>query len=548
MPARFPFAARVSAMVVLTTAGLAPLIAAETARAEESLREIIDKQVAAVWQREKVLPAAPASDAEFLRRVYLDVVGTIPTYPETVAFLADKATDKRAKLIDLLLLDPRHAQHQADIWDQVLFGRNPPGYDTDKRDGIQRWLREQFAQNRPYDQWARELLRAEGNSVEQGPPMFYVQYKGQPEDASEAISQTFLGVQLQCARCHDHPFEPWTQLDFYGMAAFIARLDVVTVGKKDNLNLYAIAEKSDGDVLFTGPAKDQQPGKKGEPVKPKFLLGDPLVEPPLPEGFKQVKFENNKPPTPPLFSRKNQLADWIARPDNRLFGRSIANRVWAQYMGRGLVHPISNMSESNTPSHPELLDTLHKQLVAHQFDLRWLAREILNSRTYQLASQGPSALALPQWFEQARTRPLSAEELLESWRTAAGYADTKNDQKNPSRFRPLGSDYMLRYFGQPTNGLGDFQGGLHEHLYLNNGQIGNLIVATPGSLIEAVSHDEMPWSERVDRLFLQVLNRPVEPAEREKWVAVLSAKKDAREPLKDAVWALLTCSEFRFNH
>jgi hypothetical protein len=179
--------------------------------------------------------------------------------------------------------------------------------------------------------------------------------------------------------------------------------------------------------------------------------------------------------------------------------------------------------------------------------MQWFIRELVSSQTYQLSGQG-SGEPLPQWFQHARSRALSAEELIESWRTATGYDDSKGDKMKPSRFRPLDSGYMLRFFGQPNNGLGDFQGGLHEHLYLNNGQVTSLIVSTPGSLIETVSHDEMSWDDRVDRLFLQVLNRPAEPAEREKWVAVLSADKEAREPLKDAVWALMTCSEFRFNH
>src|SRR5262249_43804414 len=143
----------------------------------------------------------------------LDLIGVIPTYAETVAFLESKDPAKREKLIDTLLADPRFAQHQADIWDLILFGRNPPGYDTYRRDGFQAWLRRQFEKNIPYDVWVRELLKAEGNSID-GSALFFAQYSRSPEDASEAIVQTFLGVQLQCARCHDHPYEKWKQRDF----------------------------------------------------------------------------------------------------------------------------------------------------------------------------------------------------------------------------------------------------------------------------------------------------------------------------------------------
>ena len=514
------------------------------------LRDMIDAEISAAWQRNQIEPAPPSSDSEFLRRIYLDLTGAIPTYDETVQFLADTSPDKRQKLIDSLLERPEYARHQADVWDLILFGRNPPGYDTDKRDGIQRWLTNQFSSNRPYNEWVRELLRAEGNSVEHGPPVYLMQYRNQPEDASEAISQTFLGVQLQCARCHDHPFEPWTQLDFYGMAAFFARLNVVTVGKKENLTQYAIGEKSTGEVLFTGPAKDQQPGKKGEPVKPKFLLQEPLAEPSLPDGFKEVKFENNKPPPPPAFSRKDQLADWITGESNPFFAQAIANRVWAQFMGRGLVHPVDNMSPSNKPSHPELLAALTAGLKGHQFDLKWYIRELVSSRTYQLSSGQDSSDPQPLWFEHARWRPLSAEELVESWRIATGFEASekgKDDGKKKNRFRPLGDGYVLRFFGQPNNGTGDFQGGLAEHLYLNNGQLGSLIVSSSGSLLDVLSKKETAAEDKVDRLFLQMLNRPPTSDERQKFAEALTADGDPQERLRDAIWAMMTCSEFRFN-
>lgn len=521
--------------------------------AAEPLRQTIDSRIAAAWQSQGISPAQPASDAEFLRRVSLDLVGEIPTYDETVAFLADDAADKRAKLIDRLLDDPRYAAHQADLWDMILFGRNPPGYDTDKRDGIQRWLREQFASNRPYDQWVRELLLARGNSVEQGPPLYYQQYRNQPEDLTEVVTQTFLGVQLQCARCHDHPFESWTQTDFYGMAAFFARLEMVTVGKKDNLTMYALGEKSTGDVLFTGPAKDQEPGRKGEPVKPHFLLGDSLDEPELPADFKEVKFENNKPPQPPRFSRKDQLAEWVTAEDNPFFAQAIANRMWAQYFGRGLVHPVDNMTESNPASHPELLAKISDWMKQQRFDLKGFVRELLNSNTYQLSTAGGSGDALPTWFQHARSRPLSAEELVASWRIATGYANTEQGQKEMAkgeRYRPLTGGYVLQFFGQPNNGVGDFQGGLHEHLYLNNGQLGSVITDAPGSLLNQLTQADVPAEQRAERLFLQMLNRPATDAERQKLVEWLSTtdSRELRERVQHAIWALMTCSEFRFNH
>jgi hypothetical protein len=512
---------------------------------------VIDSRIAAAWQEQGVTPVAQATDAEFLRRASLDLVGVISSYEETVAFLDDVSPDKRSQLIDRLLDDPRYAQHQADVWDMILFGRHPPGYGTDRREGFQHWLREQFAQNRPYDEWVRELLRGAGNSVEQGPPLYYVQYRGQPEDLTEVVTQTFLGVQLQCARCHDHPFEPWKQLDFYGMAAFFARLNVVEAGNQENLTLYVLGEKSTGELLFTGPVQDQSPGQQGEPVKPRFLLGESLVEPPLPEGFQEPTVDNNSPPPVPFFSRKDQLVDWLARAENPFFARAIANRLWAQLMGRGLVHPVDNMSTSNAPSHPELLDALAAWLVDRRFDVQGYFRELANCRVYQLSSSGGREEAQPRLFEQAPWRPLTAEELVESWRVATGYdAATKAQATAEPRGRlyPLTGDYVLLFFGEPNNGVGEFQGGLNEHLYLNNGELGRLIATEPGSLYAALAQPETPWDARVERLFLQVLNRPPTAEERQQFEALLAAEQDPIERLRDAIWALMTCSEFRFNH
>jgi hypothetical protein len=526
---------------------------------DRALRDIIDQEIAATWPAKKVAPTPPSTDPEFLRRISLDLTGIIPPHAAVAEFLDDTSPDKRTKLIEQLLTSPRFAQHQADLWDLILFSRNPPGSEADRRDGIQNWLARQFADNVPYNEWVRTLLKAEGNSVDEGPPLYLVQYRNRPEDASEAISQTFLGVQLQCARCHDHPFESWKQVEFYGMAAFLARLQVVNVGKDKNLTKYAIGEKSTGDILFTGPAKEQEAGKKGEPVKPKFLLGEELTEPEVPKDFKEPKFVDNQVPPRPTFSRKDQLADWITHTENRFFARAIANRIWAQFMGRGLVHPVDNMSESNEPSHPQLLDTLARELVAHNFDLKWYINEIVHSRTYQLSSVGGGADPLPLWFEYGRTRPLSAEELAESWKSATWYDEVEKQQQRPNRnseqqdprrarFQPLERDYVIRFFGTPNTGTGDFQGGLQEHLYLNNGQLGSLLGNQKGGLIEWLSTSKDPVESKIERIYLSTLTRRPTTEESERFKLFLETDKGQQTRWSDVVWALMTCGEFRFNH
>ena len=266
---------------------IAATIPASSEGAEKSLRQAIDHEIQAGWTKAKVKPAEPGSDTVFLRRVYLDLVGVIPSYEETTRFLKDTNPDKRENLIDQLLADPRFAQQQAQVWDLVLFGRNPgQGEATRKRDGFKKWLATQFEKDVPYDRWVKDILLAE-----QGAELFYVQFRNQPEDATVAVTRIFLGTQLQCARCHDHPFERWTQKDFYGMAGFFVRLVVMDAPAAEKTKGFRIAEKSTGDVLFSGSVKDQKPGRKGDPVKPKFLGGVELKEPEVPKGFKDPEFK-----------------------------------------------------------------------------------------------------------------------------------------------------------------------------------------------------------------------------------------------------------------
>lgn len=529
------------------------LIQPALCRADE-LRDAIDAEIRKVWDREKVTPAPVADDAAFLRRVWLDLCGIIPTHDQAKEFLDDPDPAKRAKLIDRLFDDPRFAQHQADVWDMLLFGRHPPGYDADKRGGFQNWLRDAFANKLPYDKLVHALLKAEGNTAEQGAPMYLVQYERRPEDAAIAVSQQLLGVQLQCARCHDHPYESWTQRDFYGMAAFFARLGTVRAGKHEQLDKIFLVETNTGDVKFVGPAKDAVAGKEGEPVKPKFLLGEPLDEPDLSEEFKNEKRPSDgQAPPPPKFSRKDRLADWATSPANPFFAKAAVNRFWSQFFGRGLVHPVDNMSTNNPPSHPELLDRLAKDFVEHRFDIRWLIREFCNSQTYQLAATGDVTEPMPRGFERARVRPLSAEELLESWRVATGYDEVVklSGKKTDGRFHGVTFDYIRRFFGEPNNGVGDFQGGLQEHLYLNNGELGRLLTSEKGGLIATITASTDPPESRVERLFLSVLSRRPTDPERTRFVEHLAAgdnnKEKTNELLRESIWVLMTCSEFRFN-
>ena len=285
---------------------------------------------------------------------------------------------------------------------------------------------------------------------------------------------------------------------------------------------------------------------KGEPVKPKFLGGDVLKEPALPVGFKEVDLKvKPKGDLPkPVFSRKEKLVEWMTSKDNPFFARALANRVWAQFMGRGFVNPVDDLSEKNEPTHPIALKAITDGLIANKFDLKWVIREIANSDAYQIGDVGETTEALPRYYDRARVRPLSAEELMASLGVATGHgADWAVKSQNAT------VEYMLRFFGEPNDGQGHFQGSLAEHLFLNNaGQIRQLGQSRKGNLAESILTSKEPWDAKVDRLFLSVLSRTPTMVERDRFVKHLTSDAKLTPALvEEAIWVLVSCSEFRFN-
>ncbi len=508
---------------------------------DKSLRNRIDEHITKGWAEQKITPAKASDDANFLRRVYLDLIGTIPSYEETKSFLADTNVDKRPKLIDRLLDDPRYADQQADIWQNVLISRTPLNPEASRsRSGFQKWLHGKFASNEPLDRWVKEVLLAEGNSQDQGPPLFYAQFRALPEETAVAVTRIFLGTQLACAQCHDHPSDNWTQRDFYGMAAFFARLVMIDAGGGMNNKKFVIGERRTGEVLFTGPAIEQKPGQKGEPVYAKFLGGKALIEPPVPKGFQEEKKGTPKSLPKPDFSRKEKLAEWLAAADNPYFARAMANRLWGQFLRRGIVHPVDNLSEKNQASHAELLDLLAKEFVAHKFDIKWLVRELMNSKTYQLSSIGSEKEPLA--FEQMPLRPLREIEMINALRVAGDWG---------SDSLPASLDnQMRRVFGDAVDGRGEFQASLTERLFVNNSQLfRSAITKKQGGLWHRIHFAKEPVSQRVDQVFLSVLNRIPDADERTRFAAHLSKGSIAASDttVEEAIWALLASAEFRFN-
>ena len=520
-------------------------------RAEDArLRDTIDREIKATWAKEKLAAPGNASDTVFLRRIYLDLVGMIPSYDETTAFLKDTDPKKREKLIDKLLTDPRYARQQAQVFDLAMLTRNHKlvegqvGYRN--RGRFREWLAKQFAANEPYDRIAAKILQAD----EDGSQLYFAVYNGTDEMVT-AVSRFFLATQIQCAKCHDHPYEPWTQKDYHGMSGFFVRtMSVEVPGKPEITNQkgkqYRVGEKTVGEALFSLEKIDPKTKKKETiPIPPKFLLGDVLKEPETPKDFVEPKLKPGEVPPKPAFSRREKFIGWMTAKDNPFFAKAAVNRVWAQFMGRGFVHPVDDFNVSNKPSHPDLLKAIEAELVSHKFDLNWLIREIVNSDAYQTADLGAVTDAMPRFYERARIRPLIVEELISSLHIAMGLPFESALKTEPSKD-------MLQYLGEPTDGQGRFQGSLSEHLFLHNGdQFRGMCRPNKGNLAEQLIASTEPWEAKVEKMILTVLSRPPTSEERERFVKYLNVDtKDAKmaaQRMEDAMWVLVSCSEFRFN-
>lgn len=344
------------------------------------IRNPIDGFVASKLDRMGMLPSELCSDSAFFRRLHLDVLGRLPDPETTRQFLASEASNKREQAIDTVLNDDAYADYHALKWADVLMV-DQEALGSRGAFEFHRWLRDQMARNRPYDEWVRELITASGNSGKFGPVNFYRSLRT-PEDLTRAVSQAFLGIRMDCAQCHHHPFEKWGQSDFYGLAGFFNGIERKELSDSREL------------VFHAGWKQTSMPLTK-EPVTTRPPDGDPI---------------DTSAPDPRV-----QLAEWMTSPDNLWFARLVANRLWAQYLGRGLVDPVDDLRSTNPAINEPLLDWLTEQVVANDFDLKAVARLILTSSVYQLSSQSNTTNQDDeQNFSHFLARRLPAEVLLDA--------------------------------------------------------------------------------------------------------------------------------------
>lgn len=541
-----------------TAVATAPVPAATTTSPGELLHMQIDRLIGAGTPNYKALAAPVSSDAEFLRRVYLDLNGTIPTVVETREFLASAEPDKRAKLIDRLLASPAYARHMQHVFDLILMQRLPAKHISAA--DWQKYLRESFAQNKPWDQLVREILESDGTDPNlRAASRFYLDREAEVNHITRDLGRVFLGVNLECAQCHDHPqIEDYKQKDYYGLSAFLSRSFLFKAGN----NPASFAEKAEGEVTFESVFEIRDKKSTGpKTTGPRLFDGPPIAEPKFEKGQEyKVKPEKDVRPVP-QFSRRAQLGPLLVRSDNVRFKRAAANRLWSLMLGRGLIEPLEYDHSDNPPSHPALLDLLANEIANRKFDIKSFLREIALSQTYQRASARPeSAPAVGEAsFAQAVLKPLSPEQLAWAMLQASGVTDAtrqglggKATEEAVAAAQAGFENTFVSLFGsEPGRVKRSFDASADQALFLaNDSTVQGWLAPRPGNLTEWLAKLPPENTQAIaDELYLSVLTRPPTSDEANEVRDYLAGRAgELPTALQELVWAVLTSAEFRFNH
>jgi hypothetical protein len=536
--------------------------------AKADRRNVIDDLVLAKLETLNVPPSPICSDSEYLRRASLDTIGVLPTAAEARAFLADRRPDKRVRLADQLLMRPEFVDYWTSKWSDLLLVSaarlRPSAVVT-----FSKWIRQRVAEDEPWDRFVREIVTSRGSTSENGAANFYAMHED-PQDMAETVSMAFLGMSIQCAHCHDHPLEKWTNDDYYGMANLFARV--------------RSKEGSDGRIIFAADSGDLIQPRTGHPQLPRPLDAAPIA------------FDAT-------VDRRTVLADWLTDPKNPYFGRSIVNRVWANFMGRGLVEAVDDMRLTNPPTNEPLLTALADDLAKNGYDLKSLMRKILTSATYQRASAAvPGNEGDERFYSRFYPRRLKAEVLLDALSQVTGTPTVFKGHRSGTRALELADSeadsYFLGVFGRPERLITcecerSNEPSMSQVLHLTNGNTLNSKIEASGNHIDRRLADDNALV--VEDLYLAALSRLPTAAERQKLtnalaqveegdqlpalaelrqkIAAISVVKDPKErqkgldrvetrireiptetvrlrrkAIEDLYWSVLSSNEFLFNH
>lgn len=551
----FPLISRALLVATILTTGCVVARASERTRpADEFSTGFRDPVVAFIndeirrgWEDNEVQPSKIADDSEWLRRVFLDIVGHIPTAAEAESFLHDPSDSKRADIIEQLLEDPDYVQNWTGIWSNLLIGRQTP--QRTSRDGMEKFLREAFARNRPWNEVVYDLLTAEGHYEENGAVNFLLgQLDGNPNrddytvEATARATRLFLGTQIQCTQCHNHPFNDWKQSQFWEFDSFFKQMRRVDHRTTDPVTGQPVDDYSElVRKNYSGPVYFEKRSGVMEVAYPRYQ--DQEIDP------------------GPSSNRREELARVLAREDaEQLLARAMVNRMWGHFFGYGFTRPVDDMGPHNPPSHPALLERLTQEFAASGYDLHQLVRWIANSEAYQLTSQfndrnrvdDPAAGEVPL-FSRVYMKPLTAEQLYESLLIATG-ADRANEgnyEQSEAQRRQWMQEFLLIFGGNEEDEPTIFSGSIPQALMLMNGPlVQSATAAEPGSIVYSVVSDDRLRSDvqRIRALYLIALSRNPSPREAAAAQRLINGNRDKWAAYQDLYWALLNSNEFVMNH
>jgi hypothetical protein len=481
----------------------------------EALAATIDKEIISQWDAKGVRPAARTDDAEFLRRVCLDLRGRIPSLTELRDFLDDPAENKRPQVIGALLRSDESVDHFANFWRRSLLAGQENQQAANSGPGLETWLRMRLKAKAGYDQIVRDILSA-NPSLGTGAGLFYQAFELKPETAAAATSRLFLGVKLECAQCHNHPFAKWKREQFWEFAAFFTTLPAQPGGQA------------------TGKGREVKIPDTDNVVAARFLDGD-------------------EPLWKDEVDARATLAMWLTSADNPYFAAAAVNRLWEYFFGIGLVDPVDGFHADNPASHPELLTELAKQFAGHHFDLEYIVRAITSSRAYQLTSTlSDESQKDPRLFARMSLRAMTAEQLYDSLAQATGHG--RDNPSNPGLGRgnlnSMRTQFLAR-FPSSTNRTQTQISSLQALYFMNGKLTADAAMLERNKTLQCIAEADTTTEQQIQELYALVLSRKARGAELDRFVKYVdrtASNDDRHKAIADVFWVLINSGEFCSIH
>ena len=508
----------------------------------------LDRYVNAALKREDIQPSKMSEDTEFLRRVHLDLTGKIPTPEEVLDFLKDGSSSKRQQKIKQLLASDAYLDYWTGLWVNWLIGRREDG--DDRRIGLTFWVRDALTKNIPYTQFVQELITADGELRDNGAGHYIMRYNRSPTTLTSHTSRLFLGLPMQCAECHDHKTEMWTQEDYYGIAAFFAGIDSERKGDIQTVDMIGNERRMDNFLITNKPEDSIWVRRLEKHVRPHFLDG--------------TEYKGT------LRKKREAFAQWMTDKSNPYFSQAIVNRIWKHFMGRAFVEPVDGFGEENLPTNPQLLKWLANDFVIHDYDLQHLMKTILNSEAYQRTSQTNESNKDDQrYYSHAYVKPLSAEQFFYSLLQATDFERFQEvrmkglkkqggeDRRNMLRqLERMKREHLKKFLFLLDNGemeeIEAFNGTIPQALMMINGDMVNDTASHEerGSFVNYVLDKWREPIERMEYIYLNVLSRLPTAKEKTYFRRYLERSLYRNKDLayEDLYWVLLNSAEFSLNH